>query len=108
MAKTIRLKKIALKPKFKYSINEQVGKLPRNTTIAEVIEHLKTSNISKDEFYRDRAIPFGSDKSISSDRLLIYCKVFDCTIDDLINHEVKATSIRAKHLSNSKLNSSLK
>ena len=94
MAKVIRLNKAKPKPTYKYGIEQQVISLPRTVTINDLVKHLETDGITRYEFYADRKIPFGSDKSISADRLLIYCKVFDCSIDDLINHEVKATSLR--------------
>lgn len=94
MAKVIRLKNQKPKPKYKYAINDQVNGLPRDMRIDQVIEHLATFGVTRNNFYWDREIPYGSEKSMSADRLLIYCKVFDCSIDDLLNHEVKATSIR--------------
>lgn len=94
MAKVIKLHKSKSKPAYKYGIEQQVTSLPRTVTINDLVKHLEADGITRNEFYGDRKIPFGSEKSISADRLLIYCKVFDCSIDDLINHEVKATSLR--------------
>lgn len=94
MAKVIQLQKNKPRPKYKYAINEQINGLPRTYKINQLIQHLADQGITRNEFYSDREIPYNSEKSISADRLLIYCKVFDCSIDDLINHEVKATSLR--------------
>jgi len=94
MTKVIPLKKIKITPKYKYGINEEIQKLPRTVKVRDIVKFIATAGISKDQFYRDREILLGSETSISADRLLIYCKVFDCSIDDLINHEVKATSLR--------------
>lgn len=94
MGKTIALKKQRYNPKYKYAINEQVDSLPRTMSINDLLKHLEVSGISRNEFYADRNILFGSEKSIPSDRLLKYIKVFDCTIDDLLNEQVKAKSIR--------------
>ena len=96
MAKVISLKKVKHTPKFKYALNEQLNKLPRNTTIDDVILHLKKEGISRNEFYADRNIPFGSESSIPSDRLFIYADVFDCPLADLMNQPIKAKSIREK------------
>lgn len=107
MAKTVRLKPVS-KPSFKYNINQQIGLLPfKKNLIQEVIEHLAKYGITRNEFYADRAIPFGSEKSISSDRLMIYAKVFDCTTEDLVNHEINARSIR-EVMDGKKVKSSLK
>jgi hypothetical protein len=111
MAKVVKLPKTKIRPKYKYGINHQLTLLPRTVKVDDVVDHLEKDGITRSEFYWDRSIAFGSDKSISSDRLLIYCKVFDCTISDLINHEVKATSIREKYLAGparTKLKSSLR
>lgn len=94
MGKIIHLKKQRSNPKHKYALNDQVDSLPRSSTINELIAHLEDAGISRNEFYSDRNIEFGSDKSIPSDRLLIYAKVFDCNLEDLLNQEVKAKSFR--------------
>ena len=94
MAKIISLKKQRFTPKHKYALNEQVNSLPRSNSINELIAHLEDAGISRNEFYADRNIEYGSEKSIPSDRLLIYAKVFDCSLDDLLNQEVKAKSFR--------------
>lgn len=94
MGKTIRLTPTA-RPSYKYNINHQIGLLPfKRNLIQQIIDHLAKSGITRNEFYSDRAIPFGSDKSIPSDRLMIYAKVFECAIQDLVNHKVNADSIR--------------
>ena len=98
MAKVIQLKHSKPKPKYKYAINEQLGMLPRNMTIADVTDHLKKNGITRDSFYRDREILYGAESSIPSDRLFIYAKVFDCPVQDLLNQEIKAKSIRQKNL----------
>lgn len=94
MAKTVRLK-VEREPSKKYNIEKQIGLIPREMSVADIIKHLDGSGVSRDQFYRDRRIKFGSVKSIPSDRLLVYCKVFECTVDDLVNHDVNAASIRS-------------
>jgi len=94
MAKIISLKKQKYLPKWKYGINKQVDSLPRTITIRHLLAHLEDYGISRNEFYADRNIPFGSDKSIPADRLMIYLRVFDCAFADLINLPPAAKSIR--------------
>ena len=100
MAKVIPIsKRRKAKPKYKYSLNEQVGALPRTTVIGDVVKHLEAYGISRNEFYADRKIPFGAKSSIPSDRLFIYARVFDCNVEDLLNHDIpQAESIRQKRL----------
>lgn len=93
MAKTVRLKP-DIKPSKKYNIEQQLGLIPRSVTIETVIKYLESFGVTRDDFYRDRRIPYGSSKSISADRLQIYAQVFDCSIEDLQNQPVKARSIR--------------
>ena len=95
MAKTIRLRIPKSKPNYKYAINDQMALLPRSWKVKDVITHLEKEGITRNEFYADRDIPFGSEKSISSDRLLIYTQVFECSIEDLMNHTIDAKPIRA-------------
>lgn len=99
MGKTISIRpKVKPLHKYKYTINTQIDHLPRTLTVAEVVKHLNDNGISKTEFYTDRAILFGSDKSIPADRLQKYAIVFDVTIDELQNQPVKATSIRQQFM----------
>lgn len=93
MGKTVKLNP-RVRSKYKYNLNREISLLPRTLTIKKLIQHLASSGVSRDEFYSDRSIELGSDKSIPSDRLMIYAQVFDCETTDLINHEVKAVSIR--------------
>jgi hypothetical protein len=97
MGKTLPLHKKQKSP-YKYAINDQLNMLPRTMKTNDVVEHLKTFGISRNEFYSDRKIAWGSKKSISADRLIIYAKVFDCTTDELVLDKVKATSIRQSKL----------
>lgn len=98
MAKIIHLKKSKPKPKYKYTLEDQLNALPRGMSIGEVEKHLKQYGIGRDAFYNDRRIVYGSESSIPSDRLFIYSKVFDVPLADLLNHEIKAKSIREKNL----------
>lgn len=94
MGKTIRMR-AATKPKFKYSINHQIGLLPhKRDLIQQIIDHLAKHGITRTEFYADRRILLDSKKSIPSDRLMIYAQVFECKTEDLVNHQVNAKSIR--------------
>lgn len=80
--------------KFKYRINYQISLLPRSITIMQLVKVVEQKGISQDTFYRDRKIAKGSKQSIPGDRLMIYAKLFDCTLDDLLTTEVKGKSIR--------------
>jgi hypothetical protein len=83
------------KPKFKYNLNHQIGRLQyKANLIQQLVDHLAPYGITRNEFYSDRKIPLGSKKSITSDRLMIYAQVFECTIDQLVNEPIKAKSIR--------------
>lgn len=97
MAKIIPLKRQRIKPKYKYALNEQVAALPRSQTIEDLVKHLEDSGISRNEFYNDRKIQFGSQKSIPADRLLIYAQVFSCALEDLLNQQVKAKAFREQN-----------
>lgn len=101
MAKTVRLYK-KQKPSRKYGIIDQVNMLDRKITISDLLAHLSKQGISRDEFYADRNIAYGSDKSIPSDRLFKYAQVFDCSVEDLLNEDIKATSIRQQRLKSPK------
>lgn len=106
MGKIVKLSPKKTKPKYKYALNAELAKLPRSTSINDVIKHLAKYGITRDEFYRDREIAFGSDSSIPSDRLFIYAQVLDCMVDDLMNQQPKAQSIRQTN-SRTKTNSPL-
>jgi hypothetical protein len=99
MTKIIKLKKDNRKPKpkFKYALNDQVASLDRRITVNDLLAHM-ADKVSRNEWYDDCKIPYGSSKSIPSDRLIIYSKVFDCPLTDLLNEEIKATSIRERNL----------
>jgi hypothetical protein len=93
MGKIRKLNAVAT-PKYKYNLNTQIGLLQKNITMVKLRAHLAEHGITRDEFYRDRAILIDSDKSIPDDRMVIYAIVFDCEVHDLRNHQVKARSIR--------------
>jgi len=96
MGKIVSLTGKKAKSKYKYALNDELDKLPRHTTINDILIHLKKYGITKDKFYWDREIPFDSLSSIPEDRLFIYADVFDCEVSDLRNNPVKAKSIREK------------
>lgn len=89
------------KPEYKYRLIDIVqNELPKALSRGEVLlAHLEASGISKDQYYADRKIPYGSKTSIPSDRLFAYAQVFDCSAESLLNQRVKAASIRSKKLS---------
>lgn len=97
MGRQIKLHK-KKNPVYKYAINEQLDMLPRTMKTKEVLEHLKQFGITRNEFYADRNIAWGSEKAIPSDRLIKYAKVFDCTLEELMNELPVATSIRQSKL----------
>ncbi len=77
------------KTKLKYHINRQIGLLPRAISIKAFHDILRSQhNITRDAFYRDRNIEWGSDNSIPSDRLEVYAGLFGVTVDDLKNYDV--------------------
>jgi hypothetical protein len=83
---------------FKYKITDQIKKLPREVTLTMLEKMLKQQGITPSTFYRDRTIPEKSDMSITIDRIRIYAKFFDCTIEDLLpeQKEAKVVSIRSR------------
>lgn len=93
--------------KFKYKINDQISLQPRTISIADIVKLVETHGISKNTFHRDRAIPFGSSKSIPSDRLDIYARLFEVTPDDLKNYRVKAVKSIRESLTSKKIKTGL-
>ncbi len=98
MGKTIRMRTGSKKPTitFKFNIDERRGMLPQSITTQDLLDYLDVNGISRDEYYYDRKIQTGSDKSPTVDRLLIYSKVFGCSLDDLINYKIDVKSIYDK------------
>lgn len=97
------------KLEFKYKINYQVSQLPRELAIGDIVSLLEKYGISKDQFYRDRKILIKSSTSITTDRLMIYAKIFDCSINELLNTQVQNVKSIRSHLKppKSKFNSGL-
>lgn len=91
MAKTIKLlppKKVLIE---KYRLQEFVNDLPNRIPIQSIEKILADEHkISKHQFWSDRKIKLGSDQSIPGDRLAVYAKLFDCTIEELMNQTIKA------------------
>ena len=95
MANDLHLKKKGTRIRYKYNINQQIERLPyKPNLIDQIVTHLKAQGITRASFYRDRIIRLNSTQSIPSDRLIIYSKVFECSTEDLLNHTIKARSIR--------------
>jgi hypothetical protein len=87
MAKVIKLhKKIKVPVRYKYRIHDYVKKV--GWSVQSVVEDLKEMGISKHMFYRDSNIPSKSVRSIPSDRLLIYAKYFEVSVEELYNELV--------------------
>jgi hypothetical protein len=73
--------------KLKYNIQKMLDALPRSVSINNVLERCEKKSIKKNTFYRDKAI-LSSDKfSIPYERLEAYSKIFNCSIEDLINRK---------------------
>ncbi len=90
MAKVIKMNLGKAKPVEKYRINELILALPVSEgKIGRIVEHLKNHNVSQHDFYRDRNIQLNSSKSIPGDRLMVYAKVFDVSLEELMNHTIK-------------------
>jgi hypothetical protein len=90
--------KTTMAEKFKYRIQQQIDKLPREITIGAIEKMLDARGISPGTFYRDRKISTKSEQSISIDRIQIYAKFFDCSIEDLLpeHKEAKVISLRTE------------
>lgn len=85
-------------------MQEFVNDLPNRITIQSIEKILLDEhNISKHQFWSDRKIKLESDQSIPGDRLAVYAQLFDCTIEQLMNHTIKA-----KPLFQSRLKTKLK
>lgn len=91
MAKTIKLHKSKIAPTYKYRLQELINELPKGLKIS-VLEKLllRDFGITQNEFYRDRTARYGSDFSIPDDRMQVYAQIFDVTVDDLRNQNIKA------------------
>jgi len=84
--------------KLKYNINKKIDALPRTVTINKLLEILQKQVVSRSTFYADKAIELNSKTSIPTDRLLVYTKIFNCSIEDLLNvkSSTKSASKTAK------------
>ena len=85
--------------KFKYAINHYLNLIPREVSMGDILKILEKHGVNKITFYRDRNLTIKSESSIPSDRLVIYSKLFECSIDDLLNSEVSIKSIHQELLS---------
>lgn len=83
--------------KLKYRIAEKVAALPRSIKVADILKTLfKDHQISRDQFYRDKALTVDDVTSIPEYRLEVYALLFDCHTDDLKNYTVKGKSLTEK------------
>lgn len=94
--------------KFKYNIKEMAEKLPRHITTEILVKELVRNGVSRDAFYRDQKIAFGSDQSIPLDRMDAYATVFGCTIEELKNYKPKGKSILEVIAAKTKIKTGLK
>jgi hypothetical protein len=93
MGKTIKLRSTYV-PTEKYRINELIGMLPKSEAkIGDIVEKLATYGVSQHDFYRDRKIDIKAKQSIPGDRLMVYAKFFDVTMEDLMNHNIKVKPV---------------
>lgn len=77
-------------PKWKYNLNHQLSILPKMISIPDAEEYLeKEYGISRDTFYHDRMIELKNVEFIPSNRIDIYCTVFNCSYDQLKNYKLK-------------------
>lgn len=81
------------KAPFKYNIKQKCDALPRSISVDSLLKKLKQAGIAERTFYRDKSIKVISPDDIPVERLMIYAKVFNCDITDLINYKVKAKPI---------------
>ena len=76
------------KIKYKYRIGELIQRKPyEKNLIGKIVIELEKNGISQEQFYRYRKIPSTSKSSMPSDALFIFAKVFDCSIDDLVDQK---------------------
>lgn len=75
--------------KFKYHINTLINALPKSKSTEWVITELEKEGVKSRTFFRDKAIEIGEDPDIPSERLLIYAKFFNVTLDELFNYTKK-------------------
>lgn len=90
---------MATEKKLKYNIKAQIDLLPREVKVKDLLKILAKHGIEKVTFYRDQKIKADSDFSIPVDRLNVYAHVFDVTMQELINTDVKIKSIHQELLS---------
>jgi hypothetical protein len=90
---------MAEKPKYKYNLNHQISLLPRNKTIELISGELEKEGIAERTFFRDRSIKINDPGDIPSERLMIYAKFFDVSIDELFNYDNKVKPIAERKLS---------
>lgn len=75
--------------KYKYNINRFIEKLPKSKNTEWIVAELEKEGIKERTFFRDKVIEVGDNSDIPSERLLIYAKFFDVTLDELFNYTVK-------------------
>lgn len=75
--------------KYKYNINRFVNDLPKSKSTGWVIAELEKEGIKERTFFRDKSIVVDDEEDIPSERLLIYAKFFDVTLDELFNYTKK-------------------
>lgn len=74
---------------YKYKLNHLLSLLPAGVYPENVIAHLDlVYHIPSQIFYEDRYLVQGDETEIPYERLLIYAKVFEVSIEDLRNVNV--------------------
>jgi len=74
---------------YKYRLNQLLFDLPKSKNTEWVIAELEKEGISRRSLFRDKSIRIDVSAAIPGDRLLIYAKFFDVTVDELFNYSKK-------------------
>lgn len=75
--------------KYKYNLNHHINFLPAYWTAKAIAEEVEKYGIPSRTFYRDKSLKLTDRADITGERLLIYSRLFNCTIDQLINYNKK-------------------
>lgn len=91
VAKPINQTNQKIRPIYKYKLKEIIEtELPKSMKMSSIEKILANEyGISQNEFYRDRVTLYESNYSILGDRLIVYSKLFDRSIEELMNRSVK-------------------
>jgi hypothetical protein len=75
-------------PKFKYNLQHRFSFYP-NITWKMLELHAEQYGITARTFQRDRSILPDEAEDIPTERLVVYAKIFNCELEELINYKTK-------------------